>query len=68
MSCENIKPTTKLDCNSIPNNQNLKIDFQTMEVKLGNNSLGIITGFIVDNGIYEQRIDINTENLKNESK
>jgi hypothetical protein len=68
MSCENITPTTKLDCNPISNNENLQIDFQKMEIKLGNNSLGKITGFIVNNGIYERRIDINTENLKNESK
>jgi hypothetical protein len=39
-----------------------------MEIKLGETTLGKITGFIVNNGIYEQRIDINTENLKNESK
>jgi hypothetical protein len=68
MSCENITPTTKLDCNPMPNNESLKIDFQTMEVKIGNNTLGKITGFIVNNGIYEHRIDINTENLKNESE
>jgi len=68
MSCQNITPTTKLDCTPVSNNESLKINFQTMEVKLGNNTLGKITGFIVNNGIYEQRIDINTENLKNESK
>jgi hypothetical protein len=68
MSCQNITPTTKLDCNPISKNESLKIDFQTMEVKLGKTTLGKITGFIVNNGIYEQRIDINTENLKNESK
>ena len=69
MSCENIKPTKKPKCNDMPiNNQSLKIDFQTMEIKLGENTLGKITGFIVNNGIYEHRIDINTENLKNESK
>jgi hypothetical protein len=69
MSCENIRPTKKTKCNDMPiNNQSLKIDFQTMEIKLGETTLGKITGFIVNNGIYEQRIDINTENLKNESK
>jgi hypothetical protein len=68
MSCQNITPTTKLDCNPVSNNESLKIDFQTMEVKLGKTTLGKITGFIVNNGIYEQRIDINTENLKNESE
>jgi hypothetical protein len=66
MSCQNITPITKLDCNPIPNNESLKIDLQKMEVKLGDTTLGKITGFIVNNGFIEQRIDINTENLKNE--
>jgi hypothetical protein len=66
MSCQNITPTTKLDCSPIPNNESLKIDLQKMEVKLGDTTLGKITGFIVNNGFIEQRIDINTENLKNE--
>ena len=68
MSCENITPTTKLNCNPIYKNESLKIDFQTMEIKLGETTLGKITGFIVNNGFIKQRIDINTENLKNESK
>ena len=60
MSCENIKPTKKTKCNDMPmNNQNLRIDLQKMEIKLGESTLCKITGFIVDNGIYEQRIDIN---------
>ena len=68
MSCENITSTTKLDCNPISKNESLKIDVQTMEIKLGETTLGKITGFIVNNGFIEQRIDINTENLKNESE
>ena len=60
MSCENIKPTKKTKCNDMPmNNQNLRIDLQKMQIKLGESTLGKITGFIVDNGIYEQRIDLN---------
>ena len=67
MSCENIKPTKKPKCNDMPiNNQSLKIDLQKMEIKLGENTLGKLTGFIVNNGIYEQRIDINLETFKSE--
>lgn len=67
MSCENIKPTKKPKCNDMPiNNQSLKIDLQKMEIKLGETTLGKITGFIVNNGIYEQRIDINLETFKSE--
>ena len=67
MSCENIKPTKKTKCNDLSiNNQNLQIDFQTMHIKLGETTLGKITGFIVDNGIYERRIDINLETFKSE--
>jgi hypothetical protein len=66
MSCENIKPTKKIKCNDMPiNNQNLQIDLQKMEIKLGENTLGKITGFIVNNGIYEHRIDINLHNEQN---
>jgi hypothetical protein len=67
MSCENIKPIKKTKCNDMPiNNQNLQIDLQKMEIKLGKNTLGKITGFIVNNGIYEQRIDINLEAFNSE--